>query len=249
MGIAVSDYNNDGLVDLFFSNVGSTPPTFIVTGDLRDDQYFNRKWIMFKNLGGFKFQDVAEEVKLADYEFSWGAIFEDLNLDGLDDLIVSENYISFPPHKPKFLRLPGRVLVQNENNEFAAIEKQAGVENYRYSISPIAADFNQDGAPDFIHANIGGKSKAFISKKPLGNFLKVKLPNNVKSTGARVMLRRSDGKTLHQRWVVGEGLCSDSSHTLIFGLANNSVSELEVRYLDGRVEKKEGVASNSTVIF
>ena len=41
MGIAVTDYKNNGLVDFFFSNVGTTPPGFIVTGDLRDDQIFN----------------------------------------------------------------------------------------------------------------------------------------------------------------------------------------------------------------
>ena len=53
MGIAVADYNNDGQVDLFFSNVGNTPPGFLVKGDLREDQVFNRKWILFRNDGGF----------------------------------------------------------------------------------------------------------------------------------------------------------------------------------------------------
>ena len=43
MGIAVTDYKNNGMVDCFFSNVGSTAPNFIVTGDLRDDQLFNPK--------------------------------------------------------------------------------------------------------------------------------------------------------------------------------------------------------------
>ena len=41
MGIAVGDYNNDGRQDLFFSNIGTTPPDFVVRGDLRDDQIFN----------------------------------------------------------------------------------------------------------------------------------------------------------------------------------------------------------------
>lgn len=249
MGIAVSDYDNDGLVDLFFSNVGSTPPRFIVTGDLREDQPFNPKWIMFRNLGDFKFEDVAQQVKLADYEFSWGAVFEDLNLDGRDDLIVSENYIGFPPHKPPFLRLPGRLLVQTSTGEFAAVGEQAGVLNYRFSISPLVADFNQDGAPDIVHVNIGGKSKAFFSKKAEGNYLKVLLPNNVKSIGAEVVLERSDGQKLHQRWIVGEGLCSDSSHTLIFGLGNSEPKRLEVHYIDGRSEVRENLNSNSQIDF
>ena len=73
MGIAVSDYNNDGRVDLFFSNVGSTAPDMLVKGDLRDDQILNKKWIMFENKGDFNFADVGQQRKVADYEFSWGA--------------------------------------------------------------------------------------------------------------------------------------------------------------------------------
>jgi len=249
MGIAVSDYDNDGDVDLFFSNIGSTPPSFVVKGDLTEEQVFNRKWIMFRNLGDFKFEDVAQKVKVADYEFSWGALFEDLNLDGRDDLVVSENYIGFPPHKAKFLRLPGRVLLQTAEGEFSSVGKEAGVENFRFGISPLAADFNQDGAPDLVHVNIGGKSQAFLSQKPASNYLKVSLPNNIKSTGAEVVVRREDGLRIHQRWVVGEGLCSDSSHTLIFGLADSSPKFVEVNYLDGQREVRENIASNSLVSF
>ena len=92
-------------------------------------------------------------------------------------------------------------------------------------------------------------SKAFLSKKPTANFLKVNLPNNVKSVGAKVMVKRSDGKTLHQRWVIGEGLCSDSSHTLIFGLGENKVENVRVEYLDGRTDREDNVSENSTVRF
>jgi enediyne biosynthesis protein E4 len=70
MGIAVTDYKNDGMVDFFFSNVGSTVPSFFVKGDLRADQLFNPKWILFQNKGNFEFDDVAAQAKLADYEFS-----------------------------------------------------------------------------------------------------------------------------------------------------------------------------------
>ena len=83
MGIAVSDYDHNGLVDFFFANTGTTAPAFMAKGDLREDQTYYPKWIMFRNDGDFKFTDSAEEVKVADYEFSWGAVFEDFNLDGL----------------------------------------------------------------------------------------------------------------------------------------------------------------------
>ena len=127
MGIAVEDYDNDGRTDFFFSNTGSTAPAFMASGDLRDDQTYYPKWIMFHNDGDFNFTDSAENVKVADYEFSWGAAFEDFNLDGRADLVVSENFVGLPPHKVSFLRLPGRFMIQNEQGQFAAVGAEAGV--------------------------------------------------------------------------------------------------------------------------
>ncbi len=40
MGITVTDLDDNGLVDFFFFNVGTTPPAFLVKSDLRDDQEF-----------------------------------------------------------------------------------------------------------------------------------------------------------------------------------------------------------------
>ena len=249
MGIAVGDYNNDGRVDLFFSNIGSTPPNFVVKGDLREDQVFNRKWILFRNDGDFKFTDVAEETKVADFEFSWGAIFEDFNLDGLQDLVVSENYIGFPPHKAQFLRLPGRFLVQKTNHQFAAIGKDAGVVNPLFSISPLTADFNNDGYPDLLHVNLDGPIKAYINNGGKSNFLKVKLPNNIASIGATVKVTTSSGKTYTAPFISGEGLCSDQSHVLVFGLGDeDKIQSVSVKYLSGKENALENPTVNSTVM-
>tara|TARA_R110002124_G_scaffold266409_1_gene433310 strand:- start:218 stop:1813 length:1596 start_codon:yes stop_codon:yes gene_type:complete len=249
MGIAVTDYQNNGLVDFFFSNVGSTAPAPLAKGDLRDDQIYNDKWIMFQNKGNFKFEDVAEQVKLADYEFSWGAIFEDFNLDGRDDLVVSENYIGFPIHKIPFLRLPGRFLMQTETGEFAETGEQSDVKNTGYSITPITADFNNDGYPDFVHINIAGKSKVFMNKGGDNHYLKVKLTDNISSIGAKITVTLSDGSLLRRDLVSGEGLSSDQSHIQIFGLQQSSVTEVQVRYLDGRVEVKQGDFVNQLLSF
>jgi hypothetical protein len=247
MGIAVGDYDNDGRVDFFFSNVGSTPPNFMIYGDTTDDQTTNWKWLLFRNEGGFQFSDQAEAAKLADYEFSWGAIFEDLNLDGREDLVVSENYIGLPTHKLEFLRLPGRLLVQNNKGEFAAVGEKAGVVNKRYSISPITADFNQDGRPDIVHVNIAGKSKAFLSKPGTGNYLKVRLPNRVSSVSAKVMVEMEDGSRQSKWFISGEGLCSDSSHVMIFGLGKQQAKSISVRYLSGESTELEGPFVNQLV--
>ncbi len=249
MGIAVTDYGNDGLADFFFSNVGTTAPPFLAKGDLREDQIYNPKWIMFENKGSFQFEDVAERVKLADYEFSWGAIFEDFNLDGRDDLVVSENYIGFPFHKFAFLRLPGRFLLQTEKGEFAETGAQSNVRNTGYSISPITADFNNDGYPDFVHINIAGKSKAFINRGGDSHYLKVKLPDTIASIAAKISVTLDNGKVLRRDFVSGEGLSSDQSHIQIFGLQAAMATEIKVEYIDGRIDRISGEFFNTLVSF
>ncbi|TBR38294.1 CRTAC1 family protein [Marinomonas agarivorans] len=249
MGIAVTDLNNDDLVDFFFSNVGSTTPDAIVRGDLREEQVLNKKWIMFENQGQFTFNDTAPERKLADYEFSWGAIFEDFNLDGKDDLVVSENYIGFPTHAVPFWRLDGRFLLQTPTGEFSEASHQAGIQNRLFGISPLTADFNGDGAPDLVHVNLVGEQKVFLSDQPTNKFLKVKLPDMVESIGAKVAVTLEDGTVLKQNFIVGEGLCSDQSHTMIFGLEQQEVTAVQVDYLNGIRAETTEVSSNDTLIF
>ena len=249
MGIAVTDFGNNDTVDFFFSNVGTTPPRFLVTGDLTEDQPYNFDWIMFENKGDFQFEDIANQVKLAKYEFSWGAVFEDFNLDGRDDLVVSENYIGFPIHQFESLRLPGRFLIQTENGEFAETGEQSNVINNAFGISPITADFNNDGYPDIVHINIAGRPKGFINAGGSANYLKVKLPDTVNSIAAKVAVTRSDGKVLYRDYVSGEGLCSDQSHILIFGLAEHSATEVSVQYLSSEKEVRTGNFKNILLKF
>ena len=249
MGLGITDLGDDGYSDFFFSNVGSTTPDFMVRGTLTEDQVSNWKWMLFKNNGDFNFKDVAAESKVADFGFSWGSVFADLNLDGKDDLIVSENYIGFPTHKFEALRLNGKVLLQKDSGEFVSAGEEAGVRNRFYSISPLTADFNQDGRPDIVHANLNGNSKLFLSNAGKGNYLKVKLPNDVSSIASHVSVELENGKILQRPYVSGEGLCSDSSHDITFGLADSSVKAITVNYIDGRIDNKVGLFNNETVSF
>ena len=249
MGIGITDIGNDGFIDLFFSNVGSTPPNFMIRGDLTESQVSNWKWILFKNKGDFHFDDVADAMKVANYEFSWGGVFEDLNLDGMEDLIVSENYIGLPPYKMPLLRLYGRLLLQTPNKEFAPAGKDAGVINRAYSISPLTADFNQDGYPDIVHANLNGDSKLFLSKKAQANFLKVQLTDAIEAIGATVKVTLDNGEILSRPYVSGEGLCSDSSHIIIFGLGKQHATEVNVSYLGKKEMKKQGSFKNQLLVF
>ena len=244
MGIAVTDLKNDGLPDFFFSNVGSTVPDALVRGDLNEDQVLHKKWLLFENMGDFTFKDSAETFHIADYEFSWGAIFEDFNLDGRDDLVVSENYEGWPLHKLPMWRLDGRFLLQNETGKFSEAGDVSGVVNREYGIAPLTADFNQDGYPDLIHVNLLGPQNVFMSEAGSNGYLKIKLPNDVTSVGAEAHVTLEDGSTLVQSFVVGEGLVSDQSHVLIFGLGSQKAIGVVVKSLDGREHEVTGEFHN-----
>ncbi len=250
MGIGIADLNNDGLTDYSFSNIGSTPPSFMVRGDLRDEQPLHRSWIAFVADGAGSFTDEAEALRIADYEFAWGMSHEDLNLDGLEDLIVSQNFVTAPFHKIGMLRLPGRMFVQNASGEMAEVGSMNGVVNRQYSIAPLTADFNGDGRADVVHINIAGHSQAFISTGDNPNgFLKIELPQELGSIGAMVEITLDDGTLLYKPFVSGEGLASDSSRIIIAGLGAQNATAVLVRYIDGTTQRQSGSFRDETRTF
>jgi len=80
-GVAVFDYNNDGLLDIFFTNGASIP-------SLQKDNpsYFNR---LFRNNGDGTFTDVTEKAGLAGIGYSMGVAAGDYDNDGYVDLYVT----------------------------------------------------------------------------------------------------------------------------------------------------------------
>ena len=248
MGIGLGDYNNDGLADLFFSNTGSTVPEFMARGDLKDGQDFNKKWMLWRNDGGFKFTDVAEETKVADFEFSWGAIFQDFNLDGRQDLVVAESYVAFPPHK--IFPLPCRFLIQLEDGTFGAAGEQAGVVNKHFAITPLTSDWNNDGYPDLAYANLAGPARIFLSKGGSNNAARIRIVESGTNAGTKVTVETNSGQTLTDWYVIGEGLSSDQSNVLTFGLGTEkSIKSVTVTFPDGKTETLENPDLTNIIEF
>lgn len=235
MGIAVGDYNNDSKVDFFFSNTGSTVPEFLVKGDLREDQVLVTDWMLFKNDGDFKFTDDAKRAKVAAYEFSWGAIFEDFNLDGRQDLIVAENYVAFPTNK--LFKLPCRLLIQRDDYEFAAVEDQAQALNKHYAITPLTSDFNNDGYPDLVYVNLNGPLRVLLNNGGNQQYLKVRFPERGAFLGSKVEVATTNGKLMSDVYIIGEGLTSDNTNVLTFGIdVGDSILSASIKYVDGLEE-------------
>ncbi|MFW2377661.1 MAG: CRTAC1 family protein, partial [Cellulophaga baltica] len=245
MGLAVGDYNNDGLVDFMFSNVGTTAPDFMASGDVKNKELYTDKWILFKNEGNFKFTDAAEDAKIADYEFSWGCTFADMNNDGLQDLIVAENYVDFP--FSKLFKLPGRFLVQKEDHTFVPTEKESGVENPFYGITALVSDFNKDGYLDLIWTNIDGPAFAYLNEGGTNNHIQINLVENAATMGAKVTVETPTRK-LTDWLVTGEGLASDQTALLNFGLGEETtVNKITIQYSNGKVDELMNPKVNTIV--
>lgn len=246
MGVAVGDYDNDGLIDLYFSNVGYTLPPVLLRGDLDKDDPFNPSYMLFRNDGDLKFSDTSEKMNAARYGFGWGTVMADMNLDGREDMLAAQNYARFPANN-LLQRYPGKIL-QNYGDTFKPVEKVAGAENRLFGIAPIVSDFNGDGWPDLVWANLDGPSVAFINNGGDRNWVKVRLPNTAASLGARVTVTASNGLKQTKQFISSQGLGSDQGRDLIFGLGDaESAQSIIVEFQNGTVRKLDS-PTNGTII-
>ena len=98
-GAVFFDYDGDGLLDLFVTNVGVYTTNakgaggyFVGLGDaFHGHTHADRAEasILYHNLGGGKFKDVSQETGLVDKSWSGDATIIDVNADGFPDLYVA----------------------------------------------------------------------------------------------------------------------------------------------------------------
>jgi len=236
MGLAVGDIDKDGDQDLLFTNVGDTIPSFLTRGDLREDQVDRLEWLLLRNDGDMKFSDVTQEYGLTDHGFAWGAVFEDLNLDGDLDLIVAQNYIKWPVHK--FFKLDGKAFLKlTDAGEDAKPrffqDNRLGLANPFFGQSPLVVDFSGDGKPDMLWINMDGPIRAFINRET-GNFINVALPDSVASQGTSAYLELDNGNSYTRQLLNSVGMLTDQSPMLTFGLGDvSAVKAINITTPDG----------------
>lgn len=169
MGVAVGDYDNDGLPDLFLANVTSNQ--------------------LFHNNGDGTFSDVTEKAHLGggkldgDKMWSVGAGWFDFNNDGLLDLFVVnyckwtvnkdpycaiKNGVRAYCHPEHYAPLPNSLYRNNGDGTFTDVSKETGIAAHLgKGMSVSFADYDGDGfidafvandtTPNFLFHNLGGK--------------------------------------------------------------------------------------------
>ncbi len=234
MGLAVGDIDYDGDQDLFFTNSGNSIPNFLleIAGDGLDHQPRNYSWILLRNDGNFNFTNITNKYQLEDYGFAWGAVFEDLTLNGSLELLVAQNYIKWFVHK--FSKLSSKSFILHDSAFYHVPE--LGLENYDFSQSPVIFDFNNDGKPDVFWINMDGSKKiarAFINQST-NNFITVAFKDNVKSIGAKVFIETEDGKSYTREILNNLGFSTDQFSRLTFGIGKKTkILQVVIQWLDG----------------
>jgi len=111
----------------------------------------------------------------------------------------------------------------------------------------VVSDFNNDGWPDLVWANIDGESLAYINSGGDANWLKVRLPNTAASLGAIVTVNHSDGSERTKQMLTSQGLGSDQGRDLIFGLGAGKAEKVTVQFQSGKSEVFDAPANGSII--
>ena len=242
MGLGVGDLNNDGYQDLVLTNSGNTIKSIFAKGDLRNYQLLDTKWAVLFNNGDFTFERKND---LPNLGFSWGIVAEDLNLDGKEDILLSQNYIKWLAHR--FKKLPGRLFIQ-DNGNFVAATELSGLSNPYYGQSPLLVDINNDGYQDVLLLNINGPLRAFLNNGGENHYLKVILEDSAESLGAILTLTKKDGSKLTKQYFTSEGYMTDPSPEIIFGLGQEEPESLTIKWPSGRDKTVDNLEVDSVVV-
>lgn len=180
MGIAVADYDNDGLADIYVTGYGGN--------------------VLYHNLGNCKFEDVTQKAGVAGGGFSSGAAWADYDRDGHLDLFVSRyvhtdlNHLptaqnpsrnffhkGLPVENPWTMDGETDFLFHNRGDgTFEEVSKKAGVDDAaaRFGLGAVWGDYDNQGWPSLLVANDTGPNFLYRNKHD-GTFEEVALLSGV----------------------------------------------------------------------
>lgn len=149
-GVAMSDINNDGWLDIYVSKSGLAP----------DLSYTNALYI--NNQDG-TFTERAFEYGLSGYSHTTQAAFLDYDLDGdLDVFLLNHNVEKINAQNFSLTAksvLVGDQLFRNDNGQFTEVTNEAGIigKFISYGLGVMIGDMNKDGWPDIYVCNDFGE--------------------------------------------------------------------------------------------
>jgi enediyne biosynthesis protein E4 len=176
-GVAVFDYNNDGLLDIFFTNGAEIPSLE------KSNPSFHNK--LFRNNGDGTFTDVTEKSGLAGVGYSMGVAAGDYDNDGFVDLYVTGFNCN-------------QLFHNNGDGTFTDRTEKAGVSGVLKRSKPwsVAAgwiDYDNDGLLDLFVVNYLDYSLSTAHSCKTGNIVDYCSPDEYRGTPNILYRNNGDG--------------------------------------------------------
>lgn len=221
MGVALGDFDQNGWLDLYCTN------------------FTKEGFTLYKNLGAVGFRDVTGMVGLFSptlAKLGFGTIMADFNLDGHEDLFVTNGHIDDWRQKGDDYEMQP-LLFSFEGPRFLDCSALGG-DYFAHKVigrGVARGDFDNDGDWDLAVVHQNAPVAILRNDSDRGHWLKVRCvaKGNRRGIGTRVVLRQGS-RTQTQELAGGTSYCSSHEASLIFGLGSDSNPvELEVHWPDG----------------
>ena len=240
MGIDLSDYNNDGSLDLVVTNYQSQVNT-VYRNDL-DGFFTDVSFVSGTGLPSFPL-------------LSWGCGFVDVDNDGWRDLFVVNGHIhdnidqfddigDYAQPKQLFRNLrTGTFLDMSSKSGKALIEPQV-------SRGAAFGDYDNDGDIDILINNLQGL--ATLLRNDGGNdrsWIRVSIRPPAQSLMARVFVETDDGLSQIDEAQSGGSYVSHNDTRLLFGLEDADFVRVWVQWQDGTHSEVIKTPTRKEVVF
>ena len=223
MGLATGDYDNDGDLDFYVSNMV-------------------RSMVLLQNQGDGTFSSLAESAGV-DYEtgksVGWGTAFFDYDNDGWLDLYLASTGVSQIYGKAGMHNEYPDMLYHNNGDEtFSPIEHDLFMNEIYATMGFSTADYNNDGRVDFVATHWNDQHRLYENiTDETNNWIQFQLEGSGTiprdAIGTRVYVTTSEGHTQMQELKSGSSLGSGNDMTLHFGLGQSTIEKITVQWLNG----------------
>ena len=238
MGVAVADFDGNGLFDIAKTNFSGDRPS------------------LYRNEDGEVFEDISGPAGLGARQLlGWGLAFLDFDEDGWPDLVIANGHV-YPEVDGSPIGETYRqktLLYRNIGGKrFADVTEQAGAgfAPLRPARGLAIGDLDGDGRPEILIVNMNQRPSILKNLGRRRNWVALTLQgtkSNRSAVGARVVVSAGGHKQIGEV-MSGASYYSQSSMTLYFGLgAAETIDRLEVHWPSGTTQTWPSVKANRSL--